>query len=641
MSLRARIALILAAVVVGYALVDQTLQHTLVLPRFAQLELDNARAEIERVRAALLDEVERVDAHGRRMASSDELCNFVDSAEQSVPASYVESNFGAGSFRAAGLNLIYVVARDGAVRFGGFINLADGSRLRWRDVDMQRFATSHSLLVKHRRSADGGELTPLSVQGLVLTDAGPMATSSRPILASDGHGPWRGTLIVGRLLSADVVERVARQTKTRVALWSLDSEDIPAEDREQLDIVTSSPEPAVVERSDEWLAAYATLNDARDIPALLVRADVPRPISRSGSEAARYAFISTATSGFLLLLVLLYVLRRSVIDPITQLTRHALEIGASDDYSRRLDVQRDDELGALAREFDGMLEKLERSHAAMVRAARDAGMSEIATGILHNIGNVLNSVNVSANLLTAQLKESKLAKLEKLRELVESKGERLSEFIAADPKGKHVAPFLGEVTRALRVEHDERAQELRSLSEGIEHMRSLVAAQQELAGTSEVREAVDLRAQLALAADIAGRAVGPSAARVEYDIADVGRPRLDRHKLVQILVNLVKNASESIAERGQGGSIRVRAALVEDTLRIEVRDEGVGIAAENLTRIFHHGFTTKPGGHGFGLHSSANAAVEMGGRLSALSDGPGHGATFVLELPLERRAQAA
>ncbi len=641
MSLRARIALILSAVVVGYALVDQSLQHTLVLPRFAELELASARAEIERVRAALLDEVERVDDHARRMAASDGLCQYVESAEQSVPASFAESNFGLGSFRSAGLNLIYVVARDGAVRFGDFRDLSDGSKLRWRDVEMQHFAASHSLLVKPRRSTDGADLTPLNVRGLVLTEAGPMATSSRPILASDGRGAWRGTLIVGRLLSGEVVERVARQTKTRVTLWALESEEIPAEDRAQLDTVTSSPDPAVVERSDEWLAAYTTLNDARDIPAVLVRADVPRPISRSGAEAARYAFISTATAGFLLLLVLLFVLRRSVIDPITQLTRHAVEIGSSDDYSRRLNVQRNDELGALAHEFDGMLEKLERSHAAMVRAARDAGMSEIATGILHNIGNVLNSVNVSANLLTARLHESKLAKLEKLRELVESKGERLGEFIAADPKGKHVAPFLGEVTRALRAEHDERAKELLSLSEGIEHMRSLVAAQQELAGTTEVREPVDVRAQLELAADIAARAVGPNAARVEFEVEELGRPRLDRHKLVQIVVNLVKNASESIAEHGQGGDVRVRAALAGEWLRIEVRDAGVGIAPENLTRIFHHGFTTKRGGHGFGLHSSANAAVEMGGRLSATSDGPGRGATFVLELPMERRAQAA
>ncbi len=645
MSLRARIALILAAVVVGYALIDQLLQHTLVLPRFRHLEIASAQSEIERVRNALLDEVERVDDHARRLSAWDELYKYVaiDPEEDDTSRTAFErANFGLGSFRSAGLNLMYVVDRDGDVRFGALYDLVSGERLRWRDVDVERFATSHALLVKSRTSASGEELTPLNVRGLVLTDAGPMAMSSRPILDSNSEGEWRGTLVVGRLFSDAVVERIAQQTKTRIEIWPLDGAPIPSADREHVDSVTSSADPVIVERDDDWIAAYSSIDDARSIPALLVRADVSRHISRSGREAARYALISTATSGCLLLLVLLFVLRQSVIDPIVKLTRHAVEIGASDDYSRRLGVQRTDEVGALAREFDGMLGKLERSHEAMVRAARDAGMSEIATGILHNIGNVLNSVNVSSNMLATRLRESKLGKLEKLRDLVESKGDGLAEFIAGDPKGKHVAPYLGEVARSLRAEHEEQTHELESLAEGIEHMRALIAAQQDLAGTSEVRQPIDVRAQIELASDIAARAVGPNqAVRVELAIEDLGRPRLDRHKLVQILVNLIKNASESIAERGGPGQIRVAAALEADTLRIEVSDDGVGIAPENLTRIFHHGFTTKRGGHGFGLHSSANAAVEMGGKLGARSEGPGRGATFVLELPLEKRAAAA
>jgi two-component system NtrC family sensor kinase len=645
-SLRSRIALILAAVVVSYALIDQLLQHTFVLPRFRELETKSAQSEIERVRNALLDEVERVDDHARRLASWDELYAYVQADPEHDDAElerFERANFGLGSFRSSGLNLIYVVDREGEVHFGALYDLTSGERLRWRDVEMQRFSpNNHPLLVKERTSAAGEPLTPLNVRGLVLTDAGPMAMSSRPILDSNGGGEWLGTLVIGRLFSEEVVERIAQQTRTHIEIWPLDGAPIPPDDQAHVDSVTSTSKPVIVERDADWLAAYTSIDDARNIPALLVRADVSRHISRSGGEAARYAFISTATSGCLLLLVLLYVLRSSVIDPIAKLTRHAVEIGASDDYSRRLDVKRTDELGALAREFDNMLGKLERSHEAMVRTARDAGMSEIATGILHNIGNVLNSVNVSANMLSTRLRESKVGKLEKLRDLVESKGEALGEFIAGDPKGKHVAPFLGEVTRSLRSEHDEQAREIASLAEGIEHMRALVAAQQELAGSSEVREPVDVRAQIELAREIAARAAGPSdAPSFELAVEDFGRPRLDRHKLVQILVNLIKNASESIAERGGAGRIRVGAALDGHSLRIEVSDDGVGIAPENLTRIFHHGFTTKRGGHGFGLHSSANAAVEMGGKLGARSEGPGRGATFVLELPLEKRAAAA
>jgi len=482
-SLRARIALTLAAVVVGYALIDQLLQHTLVLPRFRELELKSAAADIERARNALIDEIEHVDESCRQMAAWDDLCDFVaDSAEGDSASAkaraerFVTSNLRFQSLRNAALNLVYVVDREGYVRFGSIWDLESGEKLHWRDVDVDRFSPSHSLLVRVR--PDGGDEIPENVRGLVLTDIGPMALASRPILNSEGQGPWRGTLIVGRLLSDTVVDRISEQTRTRIALWPLEGAAIPQQDFEQLDRVTSSTEPVIVERDADWLAAYTTLDDARSIPALLVRAEVSRHISQTGGEAARYALISTATSGFLLLLVLLFVLRKSVIDPIARLTRHAVEIGASDDYSRRLNVVRSDEIGALANEFDGMLGKLERSHEAMVRAARDAGMSEIATGIVHNIGNVLNSVNVSANMLVSRLQQSKIAKLEKLLDLVESKGEQLGEFIASDPKGKHVAPFLAEVTRSLRSEHEEQQAELTALSEGVEHMRALVAAQQ-------------------------------------------------------------------------------------------------------------------------------------------------------------------
>jgi C4-dicarboxylate-specific signal transduction histidine kinase len=112
--------------------------------------------------------------------------------------------------------------------------------------------------------------------------------------------------------------------------------------------------------------------------------------------------------------------------------------------------------------------------------------------------------------------------------------------------------------------------------------------------------------------------------------------RVDKHKLMEILVNLVQNAGQALTERGPGAKLTLRLARHGGELaRVEVRDNGVGIPRENLTRIFHHGFTTKKNGHGFGLHVSANAATEMGAKLHVHSDGPGHGAAFFLDIPLE------
>ena len=289
-----------------------------------------------------------------------------------------------------------------------------------------------------------------------------------------------------------------------------------------------------------------------------------------------------------------------------------------------------------------MMRKLEASRAELVTTARAAGMSEIATGILHNVGNVLNSVNVSAELLEARLRESRAQKLEKLAELVRAQGDRFGEFVASDPRGRHVAPFLLEVADGLKGEHAELAREVRSLAEGVDHIRQLVAAQQDFARRSELREQVELGTLVDMAWDIVARSSNGPLPRMEREIEDLGRVAVDRHKLVQVLVNLLKNARESVAEaRREPGLVRVRIASAGERVRIEVHDDGLGIPPENLAKLFRHGFTTKPDGHGFGLHSCANAAGEMGGTLHAESDGAGRGAAFILELPLLARAAAA
>ena len=111
--------------------------------------------------------------------------------------------------------------------------------------------------------------------------------------------------------------------------------------------------------------------------------------------------------------------------------------------------------------------------------------------------------------------------------------------------------------------------------------------------------------------------------------------RVDRHKALQILINLLRNAKYAL-DAGDPARKRLVVRITRpssERAMITIADNGVGIAPEHLTRIFNHGFTTKADGHGFGLHSGANAAREMGGSLKAQSKGPGEGAEFSLELP--------
>jgi len=282
---------------------------------------------------------------------------------------------------------------------------------------------------------------------------------------------------------------------------------------------------------------------------------------------------------------------------------------------------------------------LKEAHQQLLQASRLAGMAEVATSVLHNVGNVLNSVNVSATLVADNLRKSKSANLARVVALLGEHSADLGTFITVDPKGKQLPGYLAQLSEHLAREREVMAKEIRDLRNNIEHIKEIVAMQQSFAKVSGVAEVVHV---INLVED-ALRMNDGSLTRHEVQVVREyeTHPReikitVDRHKLLQILVNLVRNAKHACDESGRAEKqLIVRVTNGGDRVRIVMADNGVGIPPENLTRIFAHGFTTKKDGHGFGLHSGALAAKEMGGTLNAHSDGVGRGATFTLELPLE------
>ncbi len=273
-------------------------------------------------------------------------------------------------------------------------------------------------------------------------------------------------------------------------------------------------------------------------------------------------------------------------------------------------------------------------HDQLVDTSRRAGMAELANGVLHNVGNVLNSVNVSANVLLDRLQQSRADGLQRAVELVAQHEADLGEFLTATAQGRKLPRYLATLAAHLVQERQLLVGETRDLTRQIDHMKEIVSRQQSYARVSGTTS-------LARPGQIVDDVLAMHAAALQqHDVRVVRRSdfddecELDRSRVLQILMNLVSNARHALA--GQGG------AMLEITLqrhgadhfRVVVRDNGVGITPDHLTRVFAHGFTTKRDGHGFGLHHSANSATEMGGRLWAESDGPGTGSTFVLELPI-------
>ncbi|MFI4890087.1 MAG: PAS domain S-box protein [Steroidobacterales bacterium] len=280
--------------------------------------------------------------------------------------------------------------------------------------------------------------------------------------------------------------------------------------------------------------------------------------------------------------------------------------------------------------------ELERVHKQLISASREAGMAEIATNVLHNVGNVLNSVNISASVLADRIKQSKPAGLRRVAALLQDRSADLAEFISTDERGRQLPTYLAQLAEQLQADQRIALEEITSLRGNIEHIKDTVTMQQSYAKRCGVAESVAASAIVEDCLRINAGSLARHGITVVRQFDDVPPITIDRHKVLQILVNLVHNATHACDESGRPDkTVTISIAGGEEQVRICVIDNGVGIPAENMTRLFTHGFTTRKAGHGFGLHSAALTARDLGGSLGARSDGHGCGASFALDLPLK------
>lgn len=278
--------------------------------------------------------------------------------------------------------------------------------------------------------------------------------------------------------------------------------------------------------------------------------------------------------------------------------------------------------------------KLDQIHKELLDSSRRAGMAEVATNVLHNVGNVLNSVNVSSGLVAEYVRNSRVHSLGKISTLLMEHQTDIGQFVTADPRGKHLPAYIKNLWEAIAAEQRTILKETESLCKNIEHIKDIVSTQQSYAKVSGMTETLPLVELLEDALRMNSGTLERHTVSLERDYQIRPNATIDKHKVIQILVNLIKNASAACVESGRVDKmITLRVTGEGERILISVTDNGVGIPAENLTRIFSHGFTTRKDGHGFGLHSGALAAKEIGGALRVHSAGSGKGATFTLELP--------
>lgn len=303
-------------------------------------------------------------------------------------------------------------------------------------------------------------------------------------------------------------------------------------------------------------------------------------------------------------------------------------------------VERTQELQKQVKAKENALLELAETQSSLLEMSRVTGMTEVATGVLHNVGNVLNSVNVSCTLIRDQLRESRVGNVSKVAALLAEHKEDLASFLSDDPRGRQIPAYLESLGSALKEEYESISGQAESLYERVEHIKEIVSMQQNYGGALGVKETIAPEQLMEDALTLNFGALSRHNVTVQRAYEPVAPFTADKHKILQILLNLINNAMYACEDNGDREKIITLQIFSSgsDRLSMRVTDNGMGIAPENLTRIFQHGFTTRKTGHGFGLHSGALAANELGGSLTVHSDGPGLGASFTLELPLLSRS---
>ncbi|MCA9161578.1 MAG: HAMP domain-containing protein [Planctomycetales bacterium] len=622
MSIRIQVALALLLMCLLFAATTHAITQIVLLPSIAKLEGDFASRDVQRCHDAIQAELAHLSNLARDWASWDDAYAYV--ADRNPQ--FEQSNLTPDLFANSNINLLAITDSDGQIVWR---ELRDHKHLAL--LDSPRF---DRLLAMPDHRLTHHAVPEACVEGVFVTRHGPLLLASRPILTSKRQGPIRGSIVMGRFLDSQAIQNIATQTHVTLQAWPVLDGQVPESERPFVRALDRREDIVVHPQDTRTLSAYSLLKDVNGSPAVLLRADLDRTMMAKGENAARFATLSNVIGGLIILSGTYVVLRHAIITPIVEITEHVLRVGDTGDLSARMETKRSDEIGTLAREFNAMVERLADSHERVVETAHQAGMAEIATDVLHNVGNAINSANVSSEMLENRLHDSRVAGLRKATMLLEEQRGQIATFLTADARGPKLLDYLSSLAAMLQEEHNDNVMEVGRLRDTIRHIRDVIATQQAYAGGPDFKQEVQFSDMVEDILRLHEPQFQQHHITVQRHYETLPTVMLNKTKLMQIATNLVKNAIEAIlANENSSRQLRIVITKVEDDVLLEVVDSGVGISPENLCKIFCHGFTTKATGHGFGLHYCANAATEMGGSIRVTSDGVGQGATFALRLP--------
>lgn len=613
MHIRLKVIALIGAIFAILVWAQVLVERRVVMPSFAELERADARTAMLRVNHALDRTLHEVVMLAGDWGNWSELYRFAGDHNPE----FVNANVSTFAMHALNGNALLIIDQDGHVLHAGDLDLQT-------DQPLHLELTSRSTLPADFpwRPDTAGPTPP---PGLLPTRNGILILAAAKILNGKGQGPARGMVIIGRLLSPQIVQDIGAQAQADLTLLPAGSAGAGDE---------------LIEDDSTTRVAH-TYTDLYGRPIMRLQVAVPRSITARGRLAVGYASLCLLAAAVIVLLLLGVVLNRTILAPLALVTRHAVALGADKDLTTRLDLKRSDEFGVLARELDRMMERVAESRTRLVDQSFEAGFAELARGVLHNIGNAMTPIGVRLATLNERLRAAP----------AEDTEQAVAELQAgtADPQRS------ADLQEFLRLAGHEMAVTVRAAQEDVALMarqasiiQTALTEQLRATHNEHVIEPVRLTELLAqsleIVPDVCRRRL---AVNTDESLRKLGVVRIARTVLRLVLQNLIINAADAVRDAGkERGTLHVSAEIVREAerqqLHLQCVDDGVGIPAEHLTRVFEKGFTTKSRetNHGIGLHWCANALGALGGCIWAASDGLGRGTALHLLVPLTARETA-
>ena len=619
MNIRTKMISLLALLFAVLIVLEIAVQRQVLMPSFAELEREDAETSMKRIGYALDMTLESIESMTGDWGNWADAYQFV----QSPNVDFVNTNVTAASMKQLEVNAMLIVDLNGDYLLSSARIWDTGEAL---DLDFTARKALPEDFPWRKNLADGKP-----ARGLLRTNRGVMMTVAAPVLNGSGSGQHLGMVIMGRLLTPAQVRLIGAQAQASLAMVR--------------DHLSAGGEE--IAETDTSTQIFKSFMDVYGRPLMTFRVDVPRRITARGHGAVTYASLYLIGAAVTVLLLLVVALNRIVLKPLARVTRHAVAVGEGTDLSARLSLSGQDEIAQLAREFDRMVERVADSRRQLVDQSYQAGFAELAKGVLHNLGNAMTPLGVRLAKLGDRLRNAGAGDVElALSELAK---EKAASSGAPSARREDLEEFLRLACRELAACVKEAQDDVAVAQRQSTIVQTAFSELMRSTRNAHVVETVRLPDLVAQTLEIV-----PDACRqrlvvgTDESLRKVGAVQVARTVLRLILQNLIINAADAVRDAGRDrGMLQFAAEIVgeahSEQLHLHCKDDGIGIAADNLQRVFDKGFSTKSRdtNHGIGLHWCANAIGALGGRIWAVSEGLGMGASMHLMLPLpvrERRS---